>query len=177
MRRRIALVGSRGSGKTTVCARIADIARGRGLRVAGIVSPDRPGEAPGAGGRLVVDLASGEARTLARRAGGIETPGRWQLSEAALDWGAAAACAGAAGADVLIVDEIGWLELRDGRGWVACVALLRDWTGPLAVASVREEYLEAFRLRLGASAAMLEVVRVTPENRDGLPGQLIGEPR
>lgn len=122
---------------------------------------------------MVVDLATGAARPLGRRTKGTE--GTWDLDEEALAWGAGAALDGAAaGADLLIIDELGRLELREGRGWGSCLGLLRDGIWQLAVASVREEYLDAFKTRLGAAASRLEVVRVHQGDREDLPARLLG---
>lgn len=76
---------------------------------------------------------------------------------------------------MLVVDELGRLELDEGGGWVACVELLREARGMLAVASLREECVPALRDRLGPAGASLEVVRVSDENRATLPGCLLGE--
>ncbi len=157
-----------------MCARLADLARDRGLRVAGILSVGAPDDPSGRQSRVVLDLSTGDSRPLGRRAGG-ERGRHWNLDEGALAWGADAARAGAAGADVLIIDELGRLELGEGRGWVSCLDLLLEPRPRLAVASVREEYLPAFRARLGPLAADLEVAAVNETNRDQLPGCLLGE--
>ncbi len=177
MGRLVALVGPPGCGKTTVCGQVADLARGRGLRVGGILSTGVPADPSGRRERLVVDLSTGRSRPLARRPPVNEGAGRWHLDEAALAWGAEAARRGAAGADVLIVDELGPLELDEGRGWAECVGLLRDAACTLAVAVVREECLPALRNRLGPAAGALEVVRVSPANRSMLPTRLLGDAR
>lgn len=177
MARLVALIGPPGCGKTTVCTRLATLARARGLRVAGLLSPGAPGDPSGRGSRLVVDLATGAARPLGRRTGSAEGARHWDLDEAALAWGEQAVQAGAAGADVLIIDELGRLELGEGRGWVGSVTLFRQGGWRLAVASVREDHLDAFRVLLGACEAALEVVRVNDDNRDRLPERLAGDIR
>lgn len=177
MGRLVALVGPPGCGKTTICGQVADLARGRGLRVGGILSPGVPGDPSGRRERLVVDLSSGASRVLGRRRPVNAGAGRWSLDEAALAWGGEMARRGAAGADVLIVDEVGPLELDEGRGWAGCVGLLREAVCPLAVVVVREACLPALRDRLGAAAARLEVVHVNAANRSMLPAHLLGGDR
>lgn len=176
MSRLVVLAGPPGCGKTTVCRRLADAARAAGWRVAGILSPGTPDDPSGRQARLVVDLATGTARELGRRVSRDDAC-CWALDEEALAWGARAARIGADGADLLIVDELGRLELNEGRGWSDCVDLLRDGTWRLAVAAVREEHVEALRARLGTSGARLEIVRVDEESREALARRLIEEAR
>jgi nucleoside-triphosphatase THEP1 len=175
MARLVVLVGPRGCGKTTVCTRLADAARARGLRVAGLVSPGTKEDPSGRCARRVLDLATGEARPLGRRE---PVQGRtWQLDEESLAWGARAAAAHAPGADVFVVDEVGPLELAEGRGWSACVDLLANVPAALVVASVREECFAALRHRLDGASTRLEVVHVTGANRDELPLVLLEDTR
>ncbi len=176
MPRLIVLVGPPGCGKTTVCSRLADAARAAGWRVAGILSPGTPGDPSGRRARLVVDLATGAARELGHRVS-VEGALHWALDEEALAWGAGAARAGADGADLLIVDELGRLELDEERGWASVVDLLCGGTWRLAVAAVREEHVDALRTRLGASGSRLEIVRVDERGRDALPRRLIEDAR
>lgn len=116
-RMQIALSGMRGSGKTSCLIGLVAVLKKKGVDVKGVLSP-----AVFEGERKVAiemeDLATGERRILARLV--HETPadlefGDWAFNEETIAWGNA--CLSKVGyADVLIIDEIGPLELTLGRG-------------------------------------------------------------
>ena len=133
---RLALVsGLSGSGKTTICRELAAAGSRRGLAVSGLLTEVE--RAPGGATRWVRDLRSARRRLLAREAEGARAGDlRWRLMSDGLRWGdrvLAAACP----TDVLIIDEIGPLELVDGSGWYG--GMLHALGGPfrLAVVAVR----------------------------------------
>lgn len=119
---RVLLSGASGAGKTRVAQAAAAALRERGWRVAGVLSPG-----VWAAGRQVaidiLDLAGGQARRLAERADmapattGPATPG-WKFDGRALAW-ANAVLARASPCDLLVVDELGPLELERGEGLTA----------------------------------------------------------
>ncbi|MCE5254337.1 MAG: nucleoside-triphosphatase [Actinomycetia bacterium] len=207
------ITGERGSGKTTVCARVARGAHERGLRVAGILT-ERGDDADPGSARRVVDLRSGEARPFGAQDRGCACdPGREAGAAASSDGGAAsvdtasvdtaavdAASADAAGydpltpgwefdsgvfawandvltrslpCDLLVVDEVGPLELLGDRGWAGALAVLESGEYRAAMVVCRPGLLNALRERLPGSA--YAVVEVTPKNRDALPAALVEE--
>ena len=119
------LTGGRGAGKTALCQRLAFQARKAGWDTAGVFSPAilEKGAKTGIG---IKDPRSGEQRLLALRLppekiipGGLG----WDFDPAALAWGnelLAHACP----CDLLVVDELGPLELVRGEGWQAGIAAL-----------------------------------------------------
>ena len=143
------LTGPFGSGKTTACRQLADLARQRGLDCAGIVCPARfDGEH-----KVSIDLINlrtGECRPLAKA---DDQPSKLRTTHYRFDaevmaWGAAildSACP----CDVLIVDEIGPLELEQGQGWVNALRILREGQFDLAVVVVRPSLIDAFRAQVG----------------------------
>lgn len=79
----------------------------------------------------------------------------WRFDEQVLRWGAgviqlAAAC------DVLVVDELGPLELRQGRGWLTALDILAARRTGCALVVVRPSLVDEFRARF--SGREIEVV-------------------
>jgi nucleoside-triphosphatase THEP1 len=111
------LTGGRQGGKTRFCLELASQASVQGLQVAGLVSP-AVFEGREKIGIDLLDLATREKRRLAlRRQPPATDPDarRWQLDESVLQWGNAVLTAIGA-CHLLILDELGPLELLDGRG-------------------------------------------------------------
>ncbi|MBN2114014.1 MAG: hypothetical protein JW785_07805 [Acidimicrobiia bacterium] len=145
------ITGERGAGKTTFCSGLVTAVRSRhpGLLVAGILSPK-----VFVGGQEhaidAVDLASGQRRRLARRralpaATESATP-RWEFDAAALAWGegvlrSATPCA------LLVVDELGPLELEHGEGWPAGLQAVDGGAYRVALVVVRPTLLPPARRR------------------------------
>jgi nucleoside-triphosphatase THEP1 len=128
----------------------------------------------------VVDLASGERRVLARRSGpDVGQPrlegdfagprvGPYRFSRRALQWGQdVVARAIAVGCDLLVVDEIGRLELERNEGFDHVLDLLETSIVLRSLVVVRATLLGTFRQRLPE----LEFItfEVTDNNRHTLP--------
>jgi iron complex transport system ATP-binding protein len=131
----ILLTGLSGVGKTTWCSQLVDLARERGLSVGGVISPSDFKEGRKVGINIV-DLQSGETRQLASLrkgdSGKIGTP-RWSFDPEVTAW-ANHVLEEAAPSDLLVMDEIGPLELLQGEGITA--GLRRLDTGDYKVACV-----------------------------------------
>ena len=145
MPRHIAILsGPRGSGKTTTCQRLIDLACQRGLDCAGILSPARF-EGTRKVGIDLLDVRSGQSRPLAEadsQPGELRTMA-YRFDLEAIQWGVKlleAACP----CDVLIVDELGPLELERGQGWANALDVLRRGQFRLAVVVVRPTLLDTF---------------------------------
>lgn len=152
------LTGGRGAGKTRWCEAVARAARGAGLAVRGVLSPAvlADGEKRAIG---LLDLASGERRTLADRARpdlpGTEGLG-WRFDHEALAAGNAAlervgAC------DLLLVDELGPLELGRGSGFTAAFGLLDARRYGLAIVVVRPVLVAAAKARWPEAAPLWDL--------------------
>lgn len=165
----ILLTGARGSGKSTVCARAAQLWRERGGVPAGLLTRTAGPH------RWLVDIATGEERILAAEGELLDGPrwGRFSFSRETLDWGNAVMRRAVAGpADLVLLDEIGPLEMAAGEGLLpALQALLGGCVRALVV--VRPELLE--QLRALAGARPVRTYEVTMENREKLPAAITGE--
>jgi len=119
------LTGPSGAGKTTFCRRLAQTARSQGWDAAGLLSPAWM-DAGKKIGILLEDLGGGEQRTLAYTSphpGADLCLGKWFFDPQVLAWGNrllehCPPC------DLLIVDELGPLELDAGTGLSAAFGLL-----------------------------------------------------
>ena len=237
------ITGGRGVGKSTLCARVVEAARQRGLSVAGLLTerdpvasvenagrdsaswestPAGPAASRGAAGgqRCLVDLGTGErmplgrvcttseqARLAAADEHGPVDGGAAPNGGAAVDERRAADARGpvdercpasggdafapgfrfdpevfergaqvlahATPCDLLVVDELGPIELLGGRGWANALEVLRLGNFGTALVVCRPELLEILEAKLGESpSGRMTVVVVTEENRDTLAVEL-----
>lgn len=150
------------------CVQLADLARQRALNCAGVISPARF-EGGVKVGIDVLDVRTGQRRPLAEAGGAggspteLRTP-RYRFDADAVAWGGEvlnAACP----CDVLIVDELGPLELERGQGWANALDILRDGPFGMAVVVVRPGLLDVFRARL--AGLMVSVVTLTAYRDQG----------
>lgn len=169
----IALSAASGAGKTTVCRKAAALASARGYLVAGILTTLRRGPS-GERGLDVEDIQHRVRRPLAETTGSADGPiiGPWRFHKGGLEWGDAV-LARATPCDLLVVDELGPLELVHGTGWAQALPALLSGAYRVGLAVVRPALIGAFLGRLEGRRAI--TVTVTPSNRDGLPGDLVAQ--
>jgi len=163
----IILSGERGTGKSTVCHETIELARAGGYVCGGLIT------LPGNGDDLdVLDARSGSVRRLTLEPGTSPAviQGRFRFNPETLAWGNDL-LAHATPCDLLVVDELGPLELEQGWGWQQAFATLRETNFALAVVVVRPELVIQAQLKLPESAMV--VLIVTPQNRDELPAMLL----
>jgi nucleoside-triphosphatase THEP1 len=141
----VVLTGDMGAGKTGWCAELAAYVKALGLRVAGLLSP----AVFDAGQKTaidVLDLASGRRQRLAVRRSApdsLSTTPNWQFDGAVLAWGDAVL--GALGAcDLLVIDELGPLELIHRQGWQQALPLLAKQQYQAACVVVRQSLTPIF---------------------------------
>jgi nucleoside-triphosphatase len=132
------LTGERGAGKTTFCRSLAAHAHLQGWEVAGLLSP-AVFEGGGKTGILAEDIRTGETRLLASSSPqpSLTQPlGDWHFDLATINWGnqvleSSLPC------DLLIVDELGPLELVYRKGWQAALNVLHSGQYQCAVVVIR----------------------------------------
>ena len=144
---KLLLVGRPGAGKSTVAQRTADFLRGSGLRVGGFFT----GELRERGRRVgfAVETFPGERATLAH----VSFPGPPRVSKYGVDVEAfervaLPALAKAADADVVIIDELGKMELAS-KAFRDAVKGLFDGALPIVatVQSAREPFTDRLKRR------------------------------
>jgi len=175
------LTGDRGAGKSTLCGLLAAEAERRGISAGGIACPAVFGPDGAKIGCRVRDLASGEERELgstARELGGPRWKG-WSFSREGFEAANRAVLAALdRGAGLVILDEVGPVELRLGSGLEPSLRALDqrlagtgpagsegrrpgDPAGPLVLLVVRPELAE----ELGRRYPGAGTIRVEPGDR------------
>jgi nucleoside-triphosphatase len=130
------VTGEIGSGKSTRIRQIVDSSRKAGQLVKGLVTEVRNGE------RWTIDLSTGHAWVLAHPnegQTGLSTP-RYVFDEAGLAH-ANQVLQASRGAEVLVIDELGPLELLRSQGWVEALEILDSRHFDQAFVVIRESLL------------------------------------
>jgi len=167
------LTGPIGVGKTTVAERVAGSALRRGLSCGGLLAPalvDPCGQKAGIWG---VDLATGERRILARMdrdLGGPEV-GPYSFDRDALRWAVEVVEGAIPHADLVLVDEIGRLELWQNGGLAPVLSRLAAGEARRALVLVRESLLAELQARLEPTRQV--VFAVDEENRGEMPSRVV----
>jgi len=160
----IIVTGAIGIGKTTVCRKLIEIIRSRGITCGGILTYKAAGQEI-----IIEDINSGEKEILAGVSdlyGGPRTP-RYYFNPKGIEFGIQAIDDGTSRA-ILVVDEIGYLELR-GEGFAQVLELINTGKVKVCILVIRSELLSAFLTRLRLKPAVFDV---TLNNRDQLPEEI-----
>ena len=151
------LTGPRGSGKTSACQALVTQVRAGGGSAAGVLCPARFAGRDKIG-IDVLDLSSGRQRRLAeRRRPGDGADGAWSFDPQAFTWANDALRATPGRCDLLVVDELGPLELVHDEGFTAAADVIARGEPALTVIVVRPELVDIARRRWPAAQV------VTPE--------------
>jgi nucleoside-triphosphatase len=171
MNKVVLLTGPRGVGKTYLCQRVAEKARETGRSCAGVLSPAVLEGGEKTGIRLV-NVATGDDRSLATadRLHGEVRWGKYRFLPSTLEWGVGL-LERAIPCDLLVVDELGPLELEAGQGLVTALEVLNAGGFALALVVVRPELIDELRERLPSND--VQIMEVTEANRDRLPGRIL----
>jgi nucleoside-triphosphatase THEP1 len=167
----VLLTGERETGKTHLCQRVMEEAQRRGFSCAGVLSRALF-EGQQKTGISLVDVASGEERLLATADDfphGVRW-GRYRFVPSSLAWGGDL-LAKAAPCDLLVVDELGPLELELGQGLVKALDVLVRGGFSLALVVVRPALLNDVRELLEGRQPV--IIEVTLSNRDQLPMRIL----
>lgn len=167
----IIITGPKDTGKTRLCLRLIEILRQQERRVNGLVSPGLY-QAGHKTGILAQDIASGEQKQLAFYDPGwdAQVPSRlWRFDMQVVEWGNQR-LKKANNSEILIIDELGFLEMEQNRGWTAGLDLLDKKAFQHAVVVIRPDLLEAARLRWQPNA----FITVLPDSdRDALASKIL----
>ena len=166
-RNTIILTGERGVGKTTVCQKLIAVAQSKGYVCSGILTVSQPDDE-----RDVIDVRSGETRrlTVGPDVEDVVIQGRFRFDPETLTWGNEA-LSQSRDSQLLVVDELGPLEIERGGGWYRTFYALQRNDYALAIVVVRPELVIPAQLRLPTGATT--VLTVTPDDREDFPFILI----
>ena len=167
------LTGPVGMGKTTVAARVVGLTRAHGLVCGGLLAPAKFNSCGQKVGIWGIDLLTGERRQLAAtdRSLGGEMVGPYSFDAAVVDWACTAIARAAGECDLLVVDEIGKLELWHGTGLAPVLPLLSRGVSQRALVLVRDFLLSELQSTLGSIGQI--PFRVNQENRAALPSKIL----
>ena len=134
------LTGQRGAGKTAFCRVLVANARAQGLNTAGLLSP-AVFKGKLKTGILAEDVRTGESHPLAssRHHSSFDLQlGNWYFDRSSLAWGNHI-LENSLSCDLLIIDEMGPLELTHRMGWQSALDILRRDQYRLALVVIRPE--------------------------------------
>ena len=159
----VLITGERQAGKSTACRRAVVLMRQAGLTVSGLVT-ERTGEHD----LSVRELHTGEtyALTLPFNDQANRPLMNFRMNPQAMARSLASLARGFP-TEVVVIDELGPLELKRGEGWVEALNYLRSGEYRVGILVIRPELLGVGVLALPRD--VYSVVKVTPENRDRIP--------
>ena len=164
----VILSGARGVGKSAVCLSTVDRAQKRGYMCGGVVTLRRPDDALD-----VLNVRSGAVRRLTPKesAEGVAVvQGRFHFDSDTLAWGNAV-LGHALPCHLLVVDELGPLELERSQGWIKAFDVLHRGEYSLALVVAWPELVAEAQRRLPSGTTA--ILTTTIENRDDLPAVLV----
>jgi nucleoside-triphosphatase THEP1 len=160
--RRIFIIsGAKGEGKTRFTSELADILKKNKIRVAGILS-ERVTSGAETTGYDIIDIATGK-RTAFLRSGSGENHdiGKYTIVSEGLSEGKRILHSCIQGIrKVVIIDEVGRLELNDG-GWAAEIQELLKHSGNHLAMVVREDFIEMLRTKWGFENPVIMSISTT----------------
>ena len=168
------LTGAVHIGKSTVCLKVMHWAQHHHYRVRGIITTPLNDSVGSRLGFEIHSLESGERRVLAHVDRDWNGPrvGPFHFDPAALQWGEEIiAQAFGAGCDLLVLDEIGRLELEQATGFRGALQLLASAALPRRLVVVRDTLLDAFRSHV--PTVQFTAFGTTKDNRDLVPGEIV----
>ena len=167
------ITGPPGIGKSTVVSRVIYLLRMKGLGVGGCLTKERR-EGRQRVGFTIVDLMSGREAVLAASEKVLgPRVGRYRVNIAGLvDIGARALEAAAAASDVIVIDEVGPMELTSPefrKGVEACLA-----SGKPMLAVVHEQMRDPL-IELLTELPGKSLIEISLQNRDRIADTLASE--
>ncbi len=140
--------GTKNAGKTKFCLCLVEQLHKEAAKVSGLISPGLY-EQGHKTGILVRDLSTGAEKQLAVFDPGWDplVPQReWRFNDEVVEWGNDC-LKKATPTDILLIDELGFMELEQNRGWTAGMEALDKGLFTHALAVIRPDLLKIARER------------------------------
>ncbi|UZE92837.1 MAG: NTPase [Methanosarcinales archaeon] len=162
---RIAIIGPPRIGKTTVCKKVSELLNRKigGMNTSEIRDGDRMGF-------QITDLMTGATGTLAHIRGSGPMVGKYHVNLTDLDNIGANAIEHALDAELIVIDEIGPMELKSGR-FVKAVEMALNSDKPMLV-TLHQRSIHPLAERIRSE---FEVIEITRENRDAIANKIVEE--
>jgi nucleoside-triphosphatase THEP1 len=160
----IIVTGTTGIGKTSVCRKLIELTKNRGYTCGGILTYKAVDKSI-----IIEDVQTGEKETLASINNLYHGPRtiKYYFNPKGIDFGIQAIDKGISAA-ILVVDEIGHLELR-AEGFAKVLDLIRANKVANCILVIRSELLSAFLPQLPTTPI---VFKTTVNSRDQLPQEI-----
>lgn len=167
------LTGPVGVGKTTVAERVVGLAQRQGLACAGLLAPAMMNSCGQKAGIWGVDILTDQRRILARTDRDLGGPGvgPYSFDAAALDWAVDIVQRAVGTCDLLLVDEIGKLELWRDAGLAPVLPRLALGEATRSLVLVRDFLLAELQEKLQPVQQI--VFEVSEDNRRILPTSVL----
>lgn len=143
-------------GKTTLITKVIEELKNKGLRVGGFYSPEHT-EHGTRDAFFITDIETGETAVLAKAGAGGPKVGKYGVDLAAFESIALPILDNLEKYDVIVIDEIGRMELKSAKFQERLSNLLAS--RKQVIASLHRDFVESY----GATG---ELITLTPENRE-----------
>jgi nucleoside-triphosphatase THEP1 len=160
----IIVTGTTGIGKTSVCQKLIELARNRGYTCGGILTYKAVDKSI-----IIEDIQTGDKETLAGINNLYHGPRtvKYYFDPKGIDFGIQAIDKGISAA-ILVVDEIGHLELR-AEGFAKVLDLIKAGKVTNCILVIRSELLSTFLPQLPSTPT---VFKTTVNSRNQLPQEI-----
>ena len=161
----IIVTGAIGIGKTTVCRKLIELVRNQGYTCGGILTYKAADKSI-----IIEDIQSGDKETLASINNVYHGPrtAKYSFNPKGIDFGIQAIDKGTSAA-ILVVDEIGHLELR-AEGFAKVLELIKAGKVTNCILVIRRELLSTFLPQLPTTPF---VFKTTVNSRNQLPQEIV----